>query len=82
MISFGTRRRSWGSGSECRYARSVAAFLKFDSLKNHGADNEVNAMFDMGEETMKLPLAEKMKYEQGDGGSNFGCASLHTLASA
>ena len=29
-------------------------------------------MFDMGEETMKLPLEEKMKYEQGDGGNNFG----------
>ena len=37
-----------------------------------GADTEVDAMFDMGEETMKLPLEEKMKYEQGDGGNNFG----------
>ena len=29
-------------------------------------------MFDLGEETMQLPLDEKMKYEQGDEGSNFG----------
>lgn len=29
-------------------------------------------MFNMGEETMKLPLEEKMKYEQGDSGNNFG----------
>lgn len=42
------------------------------SLKNHEADAEVDAMFDMGEETMRLPLEEKMKYEQGDGGNNFG----------
>lgn len=29
-------------------------------------------MFDMGAETMDLPLDEKMKFEQGDGGMSFG----------
>lgn len=42
------------------------------SLKNHGADEEVEAMFEMGAETMALPLDEKMAYEQGDSGNNFG----------
>ncbi|KAK0209342.1 hypothetical protein DFS33DRAFT_1254533, partial [Desarmillaria ectypa] len=32
-------------------------------LKNHNVEEESNRMFDMGEETMKLPLEEKMKYE-------------------
>lgn len=42
------------------------------SLKNHGADEEVSSMFDMGEETMNLPLEEKMKFEQGDSGMSAG----------
>lgn len=42
------------------------------SLKNHGADAEANAMFDMGAETMRLPMEEKMKFEQGDDGVSFG----------
>jgi len=41
-------------------------------LKNHGADEDVNNMFDMGAETMNLPMEEKMKYEQGDDGVSFG----------
>lgn len=35
------------------------------SLKNHGVDEEVNKMFDMGVEMMDLPLEEKMKYDKG-----------------
>ena len=42
------------------------------SLKNHGADEEVEQMFKMGAETMALPLEEKMKFEQGDSGLSFG----------
>ena len=42
------------------------------SLKNHGADDDVAGMFDMGAETMDLPLEEKMKFEQGDDGMSFG----------
>lgn len=29
-------------------------------------------MFEMGAETMALPLEERMKFEQGDGGQSFG----------
>ncbi|EJD04538.1 Clavaminate synthase-like protein [Fomitiporia mediterranea MF3/22] len=50
----------------------AATELGFWYLKNHNADNEAEAMFEMGAETMDLPLDEKMKYEQGDGGSSFG----------
>lgn len=42
------------------------------SLKNHGADEEVHEMFEMGAETMDLPFEEKMKYEQGDSGLSAG----------
>lgn len=44
----------------------------YRSLKNHGADREVEEMFEMGAETMSLPLEEKMKFEQGDSGQSFG----------
>lgn len=30
-------------------------------------------MFKMGEDVMRLPLEEKMKFEQGDDGNSFGC---------
>lgn len=43
-----------------------------DSLKNHGADEEVEGMFQMGEDTMALPLDEKLKFKQGDQGLAFG----------
>ncbi|KAI0751909.1 Clavaminate synthase-like protein [Daedaleopsis nitida] len=52
----------WKAGTE----------LGFWYLKNHGADDAVNAMFDMGAETLALPLEEKMKYEQGDSGFSYG----------
>ena len=42
------------------------------SLSNHGVDREVDAMFDVGTETLALPMSEKMKYEQGDDGMSFG----------
>lgn len=29
-------------------------------------------MFEMGAETLDLPLEEKMRYEQGDNGDSFG----------
>jgi len=41
-------------------------------LKNHGVNDEVDQMFSMGEETMSLPLSEKMAFEQGDEGISFG----------
>ncbi len=33
-------------------------------------------MFELGEETMRLPLEEKMKYEQGDNGESFGLVNF------
>lgn len=42
------------------------------SMRNHGVEWEVDAMFDLGSETLALPLSEKMKYEQGDNGDSFG----------
>ncbi|KAK0505609.1 hypothetical protein EDD18DRAFT_340388 [Armillaria luteobubalina] len=50
----------------------AARQLGFWYLKNHGAGQEANGMFDMGDETMRLPMEEKLKYEQGDDGSSFG----------
>ncbi|GJE97255.1 clavaminate synthase-like protein [Phanerochaete sordida] len=50
----------------------AATKLGFWYLKNHGVDDDVNEMFEMGAETMRLPLEEKMKYEQGDDGMSFG----------
>jgi hypothetical protein len=41
-------------------------------LKNHGTGELVEEMFAMGEETMRLPLDEKMKFEQGDDGLSCG----------
>lgn len=34
--------------------------------------DEVDEMFDMGVETMALPLDEKLKFEQGNDGMSFG----------
>lgn len=50
----------------------AATKLGFWYLKNHGADELVEDMFAMGAETMALPMEEKMKYEQGDGGLSCG----------
>ncbi|PBK65378.1 Clavaminate synthase-like protein [Armillaria solidipes] len=50
----------------------AARKLGFWYLKNHGIEEDVSPMFEMGEETMRLPLEEKMKYEQGDDGRSFG----------
>lgn len=50
----------------------AATELGFWYLKNHGTNAEVDAMLEMSAHTMALPLEEKMKFEQGDGGSSFG----------
>jgi isopenicillin N synthase-like dioxygenase len=42
------------------------------SFKNHGADESVDGMFEMGSEIMALPMEEKMEFEQGDDGVSFG----------
>jgi len=50
----------------------AATELGFWYLKNHGVDEEVGHMFQMGAETMALPLEEKLKFEQGDEGMSHG----------
>ncbi|KII87176.1 hypothetical protein PLICRDRAFT_30612 [Plicaturopsis crispa FD-325 SS-3] len=61
-----------GDSNEIDRLWKAATELGFWYLKNHGVDDEVNGMFDMGAETMQLPLEEKMKHEQGDDGMSFG----------
>ena len=39
-------------------------------------------MFKMGEDVMRLPLKEKMKFEQGDDGNSFGCVICSLLREA
>ncbi|KAI6026642.1 hypothetical protein BKA83DRAFT_95040 [Pisolithus microcarpus] len=50
----------------------AAVTLGFWYLKNHGAEQEAKAMFELGAETFALPLEEKLNYEQGDSGRSFG----------
>ncbi|KAI0686222.1 Clavaminate synthase-like protein [Earliella scabrosa] len=50
----------------------AATELGFWYLKNHGVNEDVAGMFDMGAETMRLPFDEKMRFEQGDDGWSFG----------
>lgn len=45
------------------------------SMKNHGAENLVEPMFETGRQTLALPMDEKMKYWQGNQGDSFGCVS-------
>jgi len=61
-----------GDKNEIAKLWKAATELGFWYLKNHGVDDEVGEMFDMGAETMSLPLDEKMKFEQGDDGMSFG----------
>ncbi|KAI9566319.1 hypothetical protein HD554DRAFT_2277855 [Boletus coccyginus] len=61
-----------GNSTELDRLWKAATSIGFWYLKNHGADQEVSDMFDMGAETMALPLEEKLKFEQGDGGRSFG----------
>lgn len=69
----GKQLQSWGSGSESEPTVDCKKHLKTSySLKNHGVDEEVNMMFDMGAETMNLPVETKMEFEQGDEGMSFG----------
>ncbi|KAI6157099.1 hypothetical protein BKA82DRAFT_994495 [Pisolithus tinctorius] len=50
----------------------AAVTLGFWYLKNHGAEHEVKAMFDLGAEMFALPWEDKILYEQGDSGRSFG----------
>ena len=39
---------------------------------NHGVEEEVEGMFEMGRETFALPLEGKLPFDQGDEGNQFG----------
>ena len=78
---YGKLQQSWASGSEC----SVDSCLNISSwrvvavsLKNHGVE-EVDDMFDMGRQTLALPLEEKIKFEQGNEGFSFGSVMMNSL---
>lgn len=58
--------------SICVHVQILAQNLSLFSLKNHGADQIFEPMFEMGRETMSLPFEEKMKYWQGNQGASFG----------
>lgn len=73
----GKLQRNSGSGSELlliqlSHSSTLTCPCGVSSLKNHGADEEVSGMFEMGAETMELPFEEKMKFEQGDNGLSAG----------
>ncbi|KAM5537782.1 hypothetical protein V8D89_008550 [Ganoderma adspersum] len=61
-----------GDEDETEKLWKAARELGFWYLKNHGVDDEVGEMFEMGRETIALPLEEKLKFEQGDQGISFG----------
>ncbi|KAI0316905.1 Clavaminate synthase-like protein [Amylostereum chailletii] len=61
-----------GDENEINRLWKASTELGFWYLKNHGVDDEVSSMFELGAETMDLPLAEKMKFEQGNDGMSFG----------
>ncbi|KAG2370232.1 hypothetical protein BDR07DRAFT_1447154 [Suillus spraguei] len=61
-----------GDVEEVNQLWEATTTIGFWYLKNHGAGQEVSNMFDMGAETMALPLEERMKFEQGDDGRSFG----------
>ncbi|KAF7288798.1 Clavaminate synthase-like protein [Mycena chlorophos] len=61
-----------GDPAEVERLWTAATSLGFWYLKNHDSDDEVRGMFEMGAETMALPMEEKMRYEQGDDGISFG----------
>ncbi|TBU22679.1 Clavaminate synthase-like protein [Dichomitus squalens] len=60
-----------GDEEEINKLWKAATELGFWYLTNHGVD-EVDDMFEMGRETMALPLEEKNKFEQGEHGGSFG----------
>ncbi|KAJ3986099.1 Clavaminate synthase-like protein [Lentinula detonsa] len=67
-----------GDEKEMDMLWEAATTLGFWYLINHGLEQMVEKMFDMGEETLSLTMEEKMGYEQE---SPFGYASFEGLRS-
>ncbi|RPD55166.1 Clavaminate synthase-like protein [Lentinus tigrinus ALCF2SS1-7] len=62
------------AGDEDEVAKlwKAATELGFWYLKNYDIEDEVDHMFDVGQDIIALPLEEKLKYELGDQGFPFG----------
>ncbi len=45
-------------------------------MKNHGAEDLLDPMFEMGQETMDLSIEAKMEYWQGNSGGSFGYVAV------
>ncbi|EJD06909.1 Clavaminate synthase-like protein [Fomitiporia mediterranea MF3/22] len=69
-----------GDSAEAEKLWKAATELGFWYLKNHGADEEVEGMFEMGRETFDLPLEEKMKFVHGAGENSFGYKAVGSFA--
>ncbi|KAH8112401.1 Clavaminate synthase-like protein [Phellopilus nigrolimitatus] len=69
-----------GDAQEINKLWKAATEIGFWYLKNHGADHEVDEMFNMGKEFMDLPMDEKLKFEQGDEGRSFGYKAAGSTA--
>lgn len=69
-----------GDSDEIDKLWKAATDLGFWYLKNHGVENEVEGMFEMGAETMDLPLEEKLKFDQGVEGRVFGYKAMGAMA--
>ncbi|KAJ8517183.1 hypothetical protein ONZ45_g5593 [Pleurotus djamor] len=65
-----------GDEAELNRLWEAGTSLGFWYLSNHGTDEEVEGMFEMGRKTMDLPLDEKLEFEQGDSGRSFGYKAL------
>ncbi|KAF6749564.1 Clavaminate synthase-like protein [Ephemerocybe angulata] len=50
----------------------AATEFGFWYMKNHGIEELTEPMFEMGRETLALPMEEKMKFWQGNSGDSFG----------
>ena len=77
MISYGRLRRSSDFGSKshliaCFAICCLTVLTSSSSLKNHDLDKEIDGMFEMGVETIALPLEEKMQFELGEQGGSYG----------
>ncbi|EJD06544.1 Clavaminate synthase-like protein [Fomitiporia mediterranea MF3/22] len=69
-----------GDSEEIGKLWKAATELGFWYLKNHGANHEVEEMFEMGAETLSLLLEEKMKFVQTSELNFFGYKTLGATA--
>ncbi|PBK80045.1 Clavaminate synthase-like protein [Armillaria gallica] len=69
-----------GDAGETERLWEAARKLGFWYLKNHGIEEEASRMFNMGQEMMRLPLEEKMKYGSGNDGRSFGYKAAGSTA--